>query len=261
MKKLMLLFALLTISHATVFSLACLPDSASAQVRQGCLPEGIAFSTQTQIDSFQVNYPGCTQIEGSVYIEGNSIVNLNGLFPLTSIVGNFHIGQTYLSNMIGLDNLTFIGGNFIIGPYWYDGNPELTILSGLEGLTSIGGALDIRNNNSLTCLTGIDNLTSIQGGLSISENYSLTSLSALNNLTSTGGEIKISGNSILSSLSGLDNIDAGSIYHLELTYNDSLTTCNIESVCNYLANPNGTIIIASNSSGCNNHLKWLMTVG
>jgi UDP-3-O-[3-hydroxymyristoyl] glucosamine N-acyltransferase len=239
MKKIILFFTALVFSNATVFP-------------QGCLPEGITFTTQTQIDSFQINYPGCTQIEGNVYVEGNNIVNLNGLNVLTSIGENLHIGQTYVSNMIGLDNLTFIGGNFIIGPYWYDGNPELTILSGLEGLTSIGGALDIRNNNSLTSLTGINNLTSIQGGLSISENYSLTSLSALNSLTNTGGEIKISGNSILPSLAGLDNIDASSINHLELTYNDSLTTCSIESVCSYLANPNGTIIIASNSSGCDN---------
>jgi hypothetical protein len=31
---------------------------------EGCLPEGIKFTTQAQIDSFQINYPGCTEIEG-----------------------------------------------------------------------------------------------------------------------------------------------------------------------------------------------------
>ncbi len=33
---------------------------------QGCLPEGIAFETQEQIDNFQTNYPECTEIEGDV---------------------------------------------------------------------------------------------------------------------------------------------------------------------------------------------------
>ena len=31
---------------------------------QGCLPEGIAFTTQEQIDNFQTDYPGCTEIFG-----------------------------------------------------------------------------------------------------------------------------------------------------------------------------------------------------
>jgi len=35
---------------------------------QSCLPEGIIFETQFQIDSFQINYPGCTEIEGIVKI-------------------------------------------------------------------------------------------------------------------------------------------------------------------------------------------------
>jgi hypothetical protein len=35
---------------------------------QGCLPEGIFFSSQEEIDNFQTNYPGCTEIEGDVVI-------------------------------------------------------------------------------------------------------------------------------------------------------------------------------------------------
>jgi hypothetical protein len=29
-------------------------------IAQGCLPDGISFTTQAQIDNFQTNYPGCT---------------------------------------------------------------------------------------------------------------------------------------------------------------------------------------------------------
>jgi len=53
---------------------------------QSCLPEGIIFNTQDQIDNFQVNYPNCTKIEGNVTIQGYiSITNLIGLNMLTSI--------------------------------------------------------------------------------------------------------------------------------------------------------------------------------
>ena len=46
---------------------------------QSCLPDGINFGTQTEIDNFQVNYLGSTEIEGDVIISGNDITNLNGL--------------------------------------------------------------------------------------------------------------------------------------------------------------------------------------
>jgi len=52
---------------------------------QPCLPEGITFSTQEQIDSFQSDYPNCTEIEGGVVIEGIDITNLDGLEVITSI--------------------------------------------------------------------------------------------------------------------------------------------------------------------------------
>lgn len=57
---------------------------------QPCLPEGITFSTQEQIDNFQNNYPDCTQIVGDVRIgfyfwTTYDITNLNGLSCLTSI--------------------------------------------------------------------------------------------------------------------------------------------------------------------------------
>ena len=54
---------------------------------QPCLPEGITFSSQEEIDNFQNNYPNCTEIEGDVIIEGTEITNLNGLNILNSIGG------------------------------------------------------------------------------------------------------------------------------------------------------------------------------
>jgi len=126
-------------------------DYASDSISCSCLPEGITFSTQAQIDNFQTNYPGCTEIEGNVTIHGNDITNLNGL----------------------------------------------------NVLTSIGGYLDISGNGALT------------------------------------------------SLSGLDNIEAASITNLTITNNSSLSDCVAQSICDYLAVPNGTITISNNAPGCN----------
>jgi len=99
---------------------------------QSCLPEGITFTTQTQIDSFQINYPNCTEIEGDVTITGISITNLNGLIVFTSIGGWLRIVDTdSLTSLTGLDSLSFLGGLEI-----YD-NKALTNLTGLETLTYI----------------------------------------------------------------------------------------------------------------------------
>ena len=80
---------------------------------QSCLPEGIVFNTQSQIDNFQVSYPGCREIMGDVRISGDNINNLNGLNILTSIDGDLEINTThYLPALQGLDNLVYIGVTF-----------------------------------------------------------------------------------------------------------------------------------------------------
>jgi len=171
----------------------------SSQPCATCLPEGITFSTQAQIDNFQTNYPGCTEILGHLTIDGNDINNLNGL------------------NVI----------------------------------TSIGGALLIPSNPSLTNLTGLDNLTSIEGNVAIYGNTALISLTGLEGLTSIAGYIHIYDNKALTSLAGLDNITAGSITELYIVNNSSLSNCVVQSICNYLVTPNGTIEISDNTTGCN----------
>lgn len=255
-----------------------------------CMPDGISFYFQAQIDSFQINHPFCTRIVGDVLIGGrslygNDITNLSGLSTLTSIEGDLVIAcNEFLPSLTGLNNLTSIGGSFNIGSIdYYCGNSSLTSLTGLENLTTIGGDLDIYYNDSLTNLTGLENLTDISGKLEILSNYSLKSLTGLNNLTSIGGDLYINfndsltsltglnnltsigncltigsaqpysggGNPSLASLTGIENIDAGSITYLNISYNSSLSTCEVQSICDYLASPNGIVFIVENATGCN----------
>jgi hypothetical protein len=124
-------------------------------------------------------------------------------------------------------------------------------MSGLNNLTSIGGYLEIYSNKDMTSLTGMEGLTSIGSYLTIFLNGSLTSLVGLDHLTSIGGFLDISFNSDLTSLSGLDNIDPNTISDLHIFWNQSLSTCAVESICDYLAAPNGPVMIEGNATGCN----------
>jgi hypothetical protein len=200
---------------------------------QSCLPEGITFSTQAQIDSFQVNYPGCTEIEGFVSIWSytqSDINNLNGLNGLTRIRGDLWIGNIDdLTSLTGLNNLNFIGGEVHIGSgynTWDDYPTHLTSLDGLKNLDSIGGSLSIAFNQNLPNLSGLENLTYL------------------------GSNLEIKYNDILTNLDALENIVADSMTDLTIFNNSNLFTCEAQSICNYLASLNGTVNIYNNLTGC-----------
>lgn len=74
-----------------------------------CLPGGIRFGTQAQIDNFADDYPGCTIILGPVEIRESApanITDLDGLSHLTEIRGNLTISDNaILASLQGLDNI------------------------------------------------------------------------------------------------------------------------------------------------------------
>ncbi len=205
---------------------------AKAGYAQPCLPDGITFTTQGQIDSFSINYPGCTEIGGDVvisnYPSSNLITNLDGLSNITSLGGNLTISNNYkLTNLDGLTNLTSVVGDLFVTSI-----DALTNINGLANLASIGGRLGIANNFSLNDLGGLANLTSV-GNLGIVENDALTNLNGLDNLTSIGE-------------------------NLEIAYNDILTDCCC--IRDLLATPGaitGDIKIFNNPSECSNESEIL----
>jgi hypothetical protein len=337
-------------------------------VSQPCLPEGIIFTTQSQIDSFPLNYPNCNEIVGDLQIgvlPGCAINNLQGLIGITSIGGDLNIrylsnlndlsGLTNLTSVGGdlvlqsidslvsvtcLENLTSIGGNLIlvdnpilknllginnlitirsylqidhnkslnsisglnnlifagglhifhnislktisglnklksiessltiegndslvevsglnelssIGNYlWVTINPLLRSVTGMVNLSSTGGFLGFQGNPKLFDFSGLRNVASIGGSLFISDTDSLTSICVLKNITKINGHLSLFNNKTLTSLSGLENIDPASIKILFIANNEVLSDCAIKSICNYLKNPNDTIIIKDNAIGC-----------
>ena len=176
-------------------------------ISQSCFPDGITFSTQEEIDDFQINNPNCTEIEGFVIISGSDeINNLNGLNMLTAIGGKLRIYSCkILTSLEGLENITSIGGDLDIY-LWPSASSILKDLKGLDNLLTIGGGLNITNTDSLNSLTGLENLTTIGGFLQIAGNDVLNNLIGLDHVTSIGEGIWIGENIVLNNLVGLENL-------------------------------------------------------
>jgi hypothetical protein len=81
---------------------------------QNCLPEGILFTSQNEIDMFPSNYPGCHKIDGFLQIGGDDITNLDSLIALDSIQNELIFSYSpLLESLEGLNNLKHIGSLFI----------------------------------------------------------------------------------------------------------------------------------------------------
>lgn len=175
---------------------------------QTCLTAGIEFSNQSQIDLFPINYPTCTEIQGTVGISGNSITNLAGLAQITKIHGNLNLSNTtLLSDFEGLNNLSLIGGSFNCT---YN---NLLDFNGLDNLTTINGNFVVNGDNltTLSSFTGLESLHTIGGATSIVFVPLLTNFNGLNNLNAIGMELGTGGLNVslcpsLANFMGLDNL-------------------------------------------------------
>jgi hypothetical protein len=182
-------------SLAFILVLIIYPSNFQAQ---GCLPNGITFSNQQQVDNFATNYPGCTEILGDVIIN-YGISNVIGLSQITSIQGKLTITNGTLNNLTGLNNLTNIGSDTKIKIN------SASSFTGLENLQSIGGFLEITDCTSLNNLSSLESLTSIDGYLLIEDNH-ISEIGGLNNLISLSGDLSIQDNPNLTTVNGLANL-------------------------------------------------------
>ncbi len=207
---------------------------------QFCLPNGIIFSRQSQVDSFPLSYPGCILIEGDLHIEGDDILDIDSLYPIEAIKGNLRITYNpYLSGLVGFHSLRTIEKALSIIQ-----NPKLKSLHGLTSLETVKEDFLINDNDYMTDLGGANNFHIVKGDLLISQNDSLVhpaglrvdsimgtlyldenanmlDLVGLDSLTFIGGDLLIQNNSSLSNLSGINHL----LYvgdHIELVNNSVL---------------------------------------
>ena len=83
---------------------------------QDCPPGNIELNSQDDVDNFLILYPDCTELQGDLVLLPFSffdepINNLNGLSNIESINGTLEIGVLdSLQSLSGLEGLTDIGG-------------------------------------------------------------------------------------------------------------------------------------------------------
>lgn len=150
----------------------------------------------------------------------------------TEIEDSVTISGADITNLSGLSNIHSIGRALII-----KNCASLTTLNGLENLQTIERAFRISNNAGLSSLSGLNNLETIYGGFWVSDNPALKNLQGLDELSYVGASAQqifgsyfvnglvIAGNDSLSTLLGLDslrNVEGG----MNLCCNNALTSLN-----------------------------------
>src|SRR5688572_3336231 len=169
----------------------------SSLLSQPCLPDGITLTTQSEIDNFKTNNPGCTEIGGSLIIYGDDITNLNGLNGIVSV--GFDLNITYTTNLSSLSGLESIRKSSLVTIVE---NTGLQSLTGLSGLDSIHFTLAISKNLMLINLEGLNSLKFISNTFNVIDNPQLSSLHGLDSLEFIGG-LFMKGNPALFNLQGM----------------------------------------------------------
>ena len=265
---------------------ACIMLCMTLNLTSQCPPGDLTFSTQSQIDSFAMDYPGCTTIERDLIISGADISNLNGLTQLEMVNQSFDIDNCpLLIDLSGLENLTYVGFHLWIKHndnllsldglridslgWWLDiwDNPALENIHGLgtitsfgEGIFEDGAALNFRENHKVNDLQGLEGIVNITEHILITDNASLESLNGLQNVASLNSYLEISSNPMLTDISALSGVDASSIFNedfpsideLIIFDNANLSDCAIQSVCDFLdiVDPDYNANISNNTGDC-----------
>lgn len=186
-----------------------------------------------------------TFMKQDIQIEHNpKLTLLQGLHFLEDVSDIEIIDNSSLVDFSGFDALKNIRGKALI-----QGNSGLISLDGMNNLSTIAENFEITGNNALQSLEGLDGLISIGSHFQLDENPQLSDITNLSSLENIGGQLLISNNDHLASLSGLDQL--ASLGDMEITFNDLLEECSVESICNYLTS-GGHAVIGGNKIGCAN---------
>lgn len=186
---------------------------------QTCLPEGITFNSQEDINNFALDYPDCSEIEGLVWINGFSeeITDLSPLLGLNKIHGDFKILYlTSTTDLSPLFNLDYIGGDFEIS---FSSATDFTF----GELDSVGGSLLIHDNPNVSNIDGFNKLIRVNERYEIWNNPELKTLGNHDALQHIGLDFKSYNNQSLEAFDGFDNLTAVD-RHISIHSNPNLST-------------------------------------
>jgi len=166
-----------------------------------CVGGDLEFTSQNELDNFQITYGPCDRINASVTISDGGIQNVGGLSTIKEITGNLRFLQTSsLTDLNGLEALEQVGGAL----FFIDAN-SLVQLYGLESLLHVGGEVRFSFNTMLSNLDGLSALLTA-GGLILEFNTSLTNIGGLSSLEQVTGNVLLESNIALGTLAGLSSL-------------------------------------------------------
>ncbi len=177
---------------------------------------GCLLSLSLLTENKAQTYPGDATLTTQAEINNFSTHNY------TSVSGALTIEEDTPGNITDLsplDSLKSIGGDLSV----YN-NSSLTNLDGLNNITTVGGAVSIQFNSMITNLDELNHITSANA-IEIGGNNSLTNINGLSNITSTSGNVEVTGNNLLTNLDGLSNITSVGGW-LSVEVDTSLTNIN-----------------------------------
>jgi len=200
-------------------------------------PNVVSLYSQSEVDNFGIDYPGCTQLT-NLNIIGSSITDLSPLSAITSVSERIYIVNTSLLDLTGLESITFYGSLHFqnntlladigalpslthIDNMYFQYSPLISDFSIFSSLTSIGSLslydLEMTDLLDFSGITSIDNFT-------FGANPQITDLLDLN-FTGHVESMTIHYSPDLTSLSSFSGITK--LGNVNIVYNTSLSTLNI----------------------------------
>jgi hypothetical protein len=165
--------------------------------------------------------PGGTAGQNGTFTGDANVDNAADLAWLKNVVnltGSLHIDGSNLTTVTGITNLKSVGADLTISS-----NPTLTNIPGLAGLQSVNGSITIQSNAGLSNIGGLSALTGVAGNFYLYNNQALTTVGGLSSLATVGGYFNIQSNGQLQTLDGLINLTSVGGY-LQIYSNTNLAS-------------------------------------
>lgn len=129
--------------------------------------------------------------------------DLYDLLGVTEITGSLSIYAPLIEDLAPLASLARVGALYISAP-------RLRDVSGLNGLTYVGGDLQIQNTAGIVDLSGFDHLITVRGAISVVSNASVETIDAFPALEACGS-LTIESNTALRTIEGNGAVECGLI--------------------------------------------------
>ncbi|KXK16519.1 MAG: PKD domain-containing protein [Saprospiraceae bacterium] len=131
------------------------PSSNTVNVNlEQCPPGQVNLTTQSAVNQFIIDYPHCTELAGTLFIQGSDITDLSPMSNIVKTGGSLEVfNNTALTTLNGINNIDQIGGRLVVL-----GNSKLPDLNPLNGLNKINGIISIDGNAILNDISGMTNI-------------------------------------------------------------------------------------------------------